>query len=247
MIYFIIALQFLTRIPVKIKGEIAPEDYGRSMAWFPAVGLVLGLLLVLIFKLAAALFPKPAAEMLVITAYMFLTGAIHIDGLADTFDGLYGGRGDKEKTLAIMKDSAVGAVGALAIALDIILRFVLLDALAITKIPQALIAMAVLGRWAQVLFTVNTVSARPYGTGGYFSRNVSPAIFILSTLAMLLINLFFLKPFFLSCGLVFVSLIILLVKNYVRRAIGGITGDAIGAANEIAEISVLLWMSTAAI
>jgi adenosylcobinamide-GDP ribazoletransferase len=244
---FLIALQFLTRIPIKVKDAISQQDYGCSMVWFPAVGFILGLLLVLIFKSASALFPRPAAEILVITAYMFLTGAIHIDGLADTLEGLYGGRGNKEKTLAIMKDSAVGAIGALAIALDIILRFVLLDTLPLAKIPQVLIATAVLGRWAQVLFTLNSDSASKGGAGEAFSHGINPGIFILSTLIMLSINLFFLKPFTLLCALLFICALVLLMKNYFRRVIGGITGDTIGAANEVAEISVLLWMSTAAI
>ena len=247
MKYFLIALQFLTRIPVKIKVEIQAQDYSRSMIYFPLVGLVLGLSQVLIFKAAMVFFPKAVAEILVITAYIFLSGAIHIDGLADTIDGLYGGRGNREKTLEIMKDSSVGAMGALAISLDVILRFILLDSLPILKIPMALIAMAVLGRWAQVLFTLNSSTAKPDSAGGYFSSSLKPPMFIWASAIMLLINIFVLKPLSLLYILVFVSSVVWLVKNYIKRIIGGITGDTIGAANEITEISILLWMSTAAI
>src|SRR3990167_5989446 len=119
MKYFLIALQFLTRIPVKIKDKTEDRDYGYSMAWFPTVGLILGLILALVFKLAIVLFNPAIAVVLAITAYMFLTGALHIDGLSDACDGLYGGKGDKIKTLEIMKDSRIGTIGALALVLYI--------------------------------------------------------------------------------------------------------------------------------
>ena len=160
MKYFLIALQFLTRIPVKIKDKIEDRDYGYSMAWFPAVGLVLGGILALAFKLAVFLFNPAIAVLLVITIYMFLTGALHIDGLSDAGDGLYGGKGDKVKTLEIMKDSRIGTIGALALVLDIGLRFALLSSLPVSRIPASLILMAVLGRWGQVFLRKDRKSTR---------------------------------------------------------------------------------------
>ena len=247
MKYFLIALQFLTRIPVKIKEEIQPQDYGRSMAWFPLVGLVLGICSVLIFKTAVIFFPKAVAEILALSSYVFLTGALHIDGLADTWDGLCGGRGDPEKTLKIMKDSSVGAMGSLAISLDLLLRFVLLDSLPLTKLPQALIAMAVLGRWTQIVFVLNSTSPKPNSRAGYFNSSLTPAIFIFASGLMLLICAFIVKPVALISVLAFLSLFGLLCRNYFKRKIGGITGDTIGAVNETSEIFVLLWMNMAVI
>ena len=247
MKYFLIALQFLTRIPVKIKDKIEDRDYGYSMAWFPAVGLVLGGILALAFKLAVFLFNPAIAVLLVITIYMFLTGALHIDGLSDAGDGLYGGKGDKVKTLEIMKDSRIGTIGALALVLDIGLRFALLSSLPVSRIPASLILMAVLGRWGQVFFCLNAPSARAESRGGYFSSSLTSGIFGFSSMIMFGICLFLLKPVSLALLLVFLILIIRLAKNYFRRNIGGITGDAIGAVNEGTEILVLLWMNTAGI
>ena len=247
MKYFLIALQFLTRIPVRIKDKIEDRDYGYSMAWFPAVGLILGWILALVFKLALGLFNPAIAVLLAITVYMFLTGALHIDGLSDTCDGLYGGKGDKVKILEIMKDSRIGTIGALALVLDIGLRFALLYSLPVSKITFALILMAVLGRWGQVLFSLNVPSARAESRGGYFSSSLTPAIFGFSSMTMLGICLFLLKPVSLALLLMFLVLIIRIAKNYFRRKIGGITGDAIGAVNEGTEILVLLWMNTAGI
>ena len=247
MKYFLIALQFLTRIPVKIKDKIEDRDYGYSMAWFPAVGLILGWILAMAFKLAVFLFNPAIAVVLVITIYMFLTGALHIDGLSDACDGLYGGKGDKVKTLEIMKDSRIGTIGALALVLDIGLRFVLLYSLPASRIPASLILMAVLGRWGQVFFCLNAPSARAESRGGYFSSSLTPGIFGFSSLTMFGICLFLLKPVSLVLLLVFLVLIIRIAKNYFRRKIGGITGDTIGAVNEGTEILALLWMNTAGI
>lgn len=247
MKYFLIALQFLTRIPVKIQDKIEDGDYGYSMAWFPVVGLILGWILVLVFKLALSLFNPAIAVLLVITAYMFLTGALHIDGLSDACDGLYGGKGDKVKTLEIMKDSRIGTIGALALVLDIGLRFALLYSLPVSRIPASLILMVVLGRWGQVLFSLNAPSARAESRGGYFSSSLTPWIFGFSSMIMLIICLFLLKLVSLALLLLFLSLVIRLARNYFRRKIGGITGDTIGAVNEGTEILVLLWMNTAGI
>ena len=247
MKYFLIALQFLTRIPVKIKDKIEDRDYGYSMAWFPAVGLILGLILALVFKLAIVLFNPAIAVVLAITAYMFLTGALHIDGLSDACDGLYGGKGDKIKTLEIMKDSRIGTIGALALVLDIGLRFALLYSLPVSRIPASLILMVVLGRWGQVFFCLNAPSARAESRGGYFSSSLTPGIFGFSTMIMFGISLFLLKPASLVLLLVFLVLIIRMSQNYFARKIGGITGDTIGAVNEGTEILVLLWMNTAGI
>src|SRR3990167_512606 len=244
---FLLALQFLTRIPVRIKDKIEDGDYGYSMAWFPAVGLILGGILALVFKLAALAVNPAIAVILVITVYMFLTGALHLDGLSDACDGLYGGKSDKVKTLEIMRDSRIGTIGALALVLDIGLRFALLYSLPVSRIPASLILMAVMGRWGQVFFCLNTPSARAEGRGGSFSSSLTPGIFGFSSITMFGICLFLLKPFSLALLLVFLVLIIRLAKNYFARKIGGITGDAIGAVNEGIEILVLLWMNTAGI
>ena len=244
---FLLALQFLTRIPVRIKDKIEDGDCGYSMVWFPAVGLILGGILALVFKLAALAVNPAIAVILVITVYMFLTGALHIDGLSDACDGLYGGKGDKVKTLEIMRDSRIGTIGALALVLDIGLRFALLYSLPASRIPASLILMAVMGRWGQVFFCLNAPSARAEGRGGSFSSSLTPGIFGFSSITMFGICLFLLKPFSLALLLVFLVVIIRLAKNYFARKIGGITGDAIGAVNEGIEILVLLWMNTAGI
>lgn len=247
MKYFLIALQFLTRIPVQIKEEVVPQSHSRSMVWFPLVGLVIGICLVLVLKIGLFFFQRAIAEILVICAYVFLTGALHIDGLADTWDGICGGKGKKEKILEIMKDSSIGAMGALAIALDLLLRFVLLDSLPLAKLPQGLVAMVVLGRWAQVLFIFNSSVSKPQSSAGYFSHSLTPTIVIFATGLMLSLCIFIIKPLTLISTLAFLCLVILFCRNYFRRKIGGITGDTIGMVNETSEAFVLLWMNMAGI
>lgn len=240
---FLLALQFLTRIPIKIKGKLDQGDHSQAMLYFPLAGLIIGLLLVLVFKFCSWFFPKSALSALVITVYALITGGLHIDGLADTCDGIYGGKDNKENILRIMKDSRIGAAGVLAICLDILLRYVFLNSIPEVKVPLALTSMAVLGRWSQVALVFHSSSAAVSSTAGVFSRNLNPAVFFLTTGLTILISLFLIKPlylFFISCVLVCV---ILWFKNYLHRKIGGITGDTIGALNEVVEIIVLVFFA----
>lgn len=236
---FLLALQFLTRIPVKINGEISEDDHSKAMVYFPLVGLIIGLFLVLVFRFCSWFFPSSAVSVLVLTAYALITGGLHIDGLADTCDGVYGGKGNKENILRIMKDSHIGAIGVLAICLNMLLRYVFLNCLPDSRVYPALISMAVIGRWSQVAFAFNSFPAADTSTAGVFSKNLNSEVFFLATGLTLLISLFLIKPvhlFFLFFVLVGV---IVWFKHYLRGKINGITGDTIGALNEAIEIIVL--------
>ncbi len=184
------AMRFLTVVPLGRETELPPERMGRVMVFYPVVGLVIGLCLVLVYcPLARALPPGPA-DALIILFYVFLTGALHIDGLADSMDGLLGGW-DRERRLEIMKDSRIGSLGAMGIVGDTVLRFVFLQNLPdflpeiglwspltvsmdisshtvaglhkeVLQKGLVLLTMPVVGRWAQTL----AASVSPYAREG---------------------------------------------------------------------------------
>ncbi|TNE83887.1 MAG: hypothetical protein EP334_00280, partial [Gammaproteobacteria bacterium] len=99
----LVALQFLTVVPVRVPGEITAESQGRSLLWYPAVGLLLGLVLVVVASLLSST-PSLLVAVVVLVLWVLLTGALHLDGLADCADALLGGLGDREKTLRLLKD-----------------------------------------------------------------------------------------------------------------------------------------------
>ncbi|MBF5058479.1 Cobalamin synthase, partial [Alcanivorax sp. 521-1] len=141
-----LALSLLTRLPVRVATPVDERDQGRSVAWYPAVGLLIGLLL---WGLAALLASAPAwpVAVLVLAVWVGLTGALHLDGLADSADAWLGGYGDRARTLAIMKDPYCGPAGVVAVVLALLAKAAALAVL-IPVAPLALLAAPLLARAA---------------------------------------------------------------------------------------------------
>ncbi|MCG2714078.1 MAG: adenosylcobinamide-GDP ribazoletransferase [Candidatus Omnitrophica bacterium] len=233
---FLIALQFLTIFPVKFKSEIKNEEFGLSLLYFPFVGLAIGFIL----SSNAILFsflPILVKGTLILTVSVIITGGIHLDGFADTCDGFYGNK-PKEKILEIMRDSHIGAMGAIGLILLLLLKFSIIINLQNVILWKALVEMAVFSRWSQVLACGITHSARQEGKAKYFIEYSSKKILIMGGVFTVVLFLLMarLKGVFLF---MLPFLCVLLFIQYIKRRIGGMTGDTIGAISEIAEVSVL--------
>ncbi|MFA5338751.1 MAG: adenosylcobinamide-GDP ribazoletransferase [Candidatus Omnitrophota bacterium] len=235
---FLIALQFLTSIPVKVKGEIADKDLAGSMAYFPLVGLLAGALLALSYNILIPFLPHAAVCAFIMIINVIISGGLHIDGFVDTFDAIASGA-DRKRMLEIMKEGRPGAVGLASVVLLFIAEYSLLISLPKGAIEGALIAMAVLSRTSFVASSALYPYARDTdGLGKKFSgrlekRNIAAA-FLTAAIAFFLI--FGLKTF------VFIPAaccVILAFDIYFFRKFGGITGDTMGALGEIMEITAL--------
>jgi adenosylcobinamide-GDP ribazoletransferase len=233
---FLIALQFLTILPVKISSELKDEDFGRSLAYFPLIGLLIGLLLSGTALLLDFL-PNLVKGVLILIASIVITGGIHLEGFADTCDGFYGSK-PKEKILEIMHDSHIGVMGVVGVASLLLLKLSL-----IVNIPQhilwkSLILMATFARWSQVLACCTSGYARKEGKAKYFIEYDSKKECLIGCI-------FTAAAFFLLARLIGVLLLILsllpvlLFIGYVRKKIGGMTGDTIGAVSEFSEVVIL--------
>ena len=229
------ALQFLTIIPAPRRREITAENFGQSLAYFPLIGLLLGVILLgLNFGLALFL-PSSVVNALLVVSLAFLTGAHHLDGLIDTFDGVMAGK-SKEERLAIMSDSKVGAFGIVAAILVLLLKYVSLSS--VTILP-ALLLMPTLSRWTMV----SIMSAFPYaktsGMGLAFKQGANWKRLTVSTVIALAVAVIILQ----IQGLALIAalwLVIFGIASYFRSRLGGLTGDSYGAINELAEVAVLL-------
>jgi adenosylcobinamide-GDP ribazoletransferase len=242
---FITALQFLTIVTVKKDQDVAEGDLAKSMVYFPLVGFLIGFLLVNADKAFTLIaLPQPIATLLLIIISVIITRAIHIDGLADTLDGLMGGSNHSSR-LAIMKDSRLGTAGALGIFFVLFMKYLCLNSLFESDRIGALLVAPVVARWAQTLMVFNAEYGRERGMGKAFVGHLrSSGLAATSALAICLsafvvvrldarsIVLFFI----LICGVV---LLTYLGKRYLVRKLGGVTGDAIGAMNELNEVLVL--------
>ncbi len=242
---FITALQFLTIITVRKDHEVAEGDLAKSMVYFPVVGFLIGVLLVNADKIFALIaLPQTIATFLLIILSVLLTRALHIDGLADTLDGLMGGR-DHPSRLAIMKDSRLGTAGALGIVFVLFMKYLCLNNLFESERIVALLVAPVLARWAQTLMVSNAEYVREHGMGKAFVGHLrssglaaTSAVAIgLSAFVVVRLDVHSVILFFvLICG---VLLLTYLGKRYFVRKLGGVTGDAIGAMSELNEVLVL--------
>ncbi len=233
----IAAFQFLTSIPIKTKGEVKPDVLGKSVAFFPLVGLFLGLILALSNWLLLHIFPKIVVDVFLIIILTSLDGGLHLDGFMDTCDGLLGGKGNKKRILAIMKDSNVGAHSVTCAISLFLLKFVLLYSLFGKLKILALVIMPLLARWAVVLAIVFFPYARSEGTGKVFSDYSGIKEFIIATTIALLTV--FLTPYSMLT-LLAVLLVSLVIARYFYSKIDGLTGDIYGALVEVNEIIVLM-------
>lgn len=232
-----IAFSFLTRIPVRVRVE-SGADLGRSVAWFPTVGAVIGLGVGVVSVLLAVMLPPLVAALLAVGVGMMVTGAFHEDGLADTFDGLAGGY-TPQRRLEIMKDSRLGTFGAAALFVAVGSKAGLLAALLDQPWWRVVMITAAAGAASRALsvWWMPRVKAASPGFGSEYLDAVTTRSVVLAGLVGLAAGVV-LGP----GGMVALAAAFVVAAGpvwWARRAIGGITGDILGAIQVVAEIAFL--------
>lgn len=242
---FITALQFLTIITVSKKHAVEENDLAKSMVYFPFVGFLLGTVLVYADMALAYMLPHTIANALLLLLLLVLTRAIHIDGLADTLDGIMGGA-DRSSRLAIMKDSRLGTAGALGILFILLIKYLSLNALFGDDKTGALLLSPVLGRWSQTVMVFRANYGREHGMGRAFVGHLRAGG--LAAAAVLAIGLMIFVSGPVRAAVLFSSALALTAVSrwYLVRKLGGITGDAIGAVSEVNEAAAMLLFVTLA-
>ena len=234
---FLIAVSFLTRIPVK-PGKIEENELSGSVTYFPFVGLIAGFVMVGINNVFLIFLPPFMSVVLAFALYLFLTGCLHLDGFADTVDGLYGGK-NREDIFRIMDDSRVGAIGASWLLILLIIKVMLLAGFSYSKyITSALIVMPVLSRYGTVVEMYFSPYAKESGLGKAFCRKISfGQLLAVACFSFITSAVFGWKPF--AAFLVVTGLSVLFAL-YFNKKLGGITGDVIGFTVEVLEVAVLI-------
>ncbi|WP_198246756.1 adenosylcobinamide-GDP ribazoletransferase [methane-oxidizing endosymbiont of Gigantopelta aegis] len=231
----LLAVQFLTRIPVPMQIQVSPRQLGYSVLFYPLVGGLIGGGLYLLGSLLAAQPPQLGAA-LILAIWVFLSGGLHLDGLADCADAWVGGTGNREKTLAIMKDPAAGTVAVIVLVLVLLLKWVGLSVLITEQRLDSLFWIPVLGRSSLLLLMMTTPYIRKNGLGEQLVENlpVSAAKVILGlVLAIVWVVLGFIPVLAaLSC--------LFLIRRVALHRLAGMTGDVYGASVELVELVALL-------
>ena len=244
-----LAVTFLTGIPLKVEGDVSPADLWRSMGWYPLVGLAMGLSAWAVYAGLLSFLPGLVAAALVVILLELLTRGLHMDGLMDTADGILSGA-PRERALAIMKDSNVGAMGVVAAVLLLILKVAALGALTRGDAAAPLLAGWCAARTLPALDVYHWPYARPAGTGEAFTREHTPgplqlagALLAAGVVAAGLAGLWAGAAGSWYAGLVVAALsmgVALAVQASVAKRLGGLTGDVYGMGIQLAEAAALV-------
>lgn len=236
---FLQALSFLTMLPVGRPSLSEGKELARSMAFFPLAGLIIGFILALGYYLLSFLFSGALVLWLTIGLLALLTRGLHLDGFADTMDGL-GSGGPREKILEVMRDSRIGAFGVIGLILLIGAKYLALDQIPSPSISYTLILMAVMGRNAMVLVCYRSPYARSEGglakpfTENLGGREMTLSLATAFGIALLVMGMKGVVVFLL------IGLFSLVYRYFFIWKLRGVTGDILGAANELAELLCLL-------
>lgn len=236
---FLVALELLTIIPVKLKKTASNDDVTKSMTYFPVVGLLLGAILVLVNLVVSPLFPPLAAKALVLITLVIATGASHLNGFADTCNGFFTGK-SRSEILATMQESRLYSVGIVSLVSLLLVKFALLYGLVERVELKALLLMPVIGRWAMVVMGTITSYAQEKGEERFYLAGKANYEALLRTSAIAFIICLLLLGFLVIPLMFVVYLSILALRWFSLRKIGGITNDVLGATTELMEVVTLL-------
>lgn len=231
----ILGIQFFTRIPIKKEISFNDKNIGNSLFYLPFIGLIIGLIsaLPMIFLQGTS---KPMASLLTLIILLFLTGGLHLDGLADTFDGFLSGR-KQERIMEIMRDSTLGVFGAIALILIILSKYLVLYELPINGWIGIVFSLAN-ARLVVAYIIISKENARNEGLGVLFKKS-SGRIKVLYSGVIYSIILVYFNPLYLI-PLIGSIIVGELMSLWAYKKINGLTGDVYGAIIEICEVTSLI-------
>jgi adenosylcobinamide-GDP ribazoletransferase len=233
---FFTALKFLTVFPGPETKETRGSSFGESLPYFPVIGLVIGIILYGLYYGLSFILPVSLVTVLIILALVVISGAHHLDGFIDTFDGITGSK-PREKRLEIMLDSHAGAIGVVAVVLLMLGKYAALSSM--TSPLPALLLMPVLSRWTSVFLLFAFPYARQTGMGLLFKQGARWHRMAIATAISIAIAVVLLSWW----GIVLMAsltLIIAAIAVFFKNRLGGLTGDCYGAIIELAEVIVLV-------
>lgn len=237
----LIAIQFLTIIPVYFKKIPTAQQNALSLLFYPFVGLMIGGML---WSIATLLSHSPIilTASLITTTWVIITGGLHLDGLADTADAWVGGYGDRDRTLKIMKDPQSGPIGVLSLVLLVLLKFSAIYTLLDQHQYLVLLVVPMIGRLTALFLLLSCLYVRPQGLGSLFLTGMPRIrlIFVMSLCMLFLIGIFLWQ------ALIVIAVVLLLwlgLRRLFQTRLGGVTGDTIGASIEISECVAIFVMA----
>jgi len=236
---FILTLQFLTRIPIRMELKSEEADFAKGVAYFPTVGIIVGAFNLAVYYIAERLLGGLFPAVCCIAANVAITGALHIDGLADTCDGIFSSR-TRDRMLEIMRDSRIGTNGTIAVVLDLLTRLSIIASMEKSMLYAGLLLSPVAAKTLMAVLMKTSVYARSGpGLGKLYLEKLSVG----RTAAAVITGIAAIAAIAGFAGLIAFGICIIacvIYRQYIYSKIQGMTGDTLGAANEVLEISFLL-------
>ncbi len=233
---FLIGVQFLTRLPVPQTLNSSETDIGKAASFFPLVGVIVGGGAALVFAMLQRILPLPASVLCAVIFAVFLTNGFHEDGLADSFDG-FGGGWTKDRVLEIMRDSRIGTYGTLALIFVSLSKLTFLLSLPPGQIWRWLIVAHTAARWTILPLCAWLPYARAEGQGKLVAKQVGALQVVTATITLLLVLI--LVPWQAALAALLVTTLVTLLSGlYFRARLQGITGDCLGATNQLTEVGL---------
>ena len=238
---FLSALRFLTTIPLPWRREASQEELGGSIAYFPVVGIIIGLILAGLNWILGLFLPPSVVNALLIVSLVIISGALHLDGLVDTCDGIAGHKSVEERW-QVMHDSRAGGFGVVGVCCLLLVKYISLNSVPESLMMVTLVLMPVVSRWAMVYAIFAYPYARPSGLGIAFKQAATWQRLAIATLIALMVAGFLTR----LAGLAIMGgvwVIVIAMATYFKHKFSGLTGDTYGAINEVAEVGVLIFVS----
>jgi adenosylcobinamide-GDP ribazoletransferase len=232
MRHFITALQFLTRLPAPRLADFAAGDLACAAVWFPIIGAIIGAVLALAVW-AGGHVSAPVGALIGLVVWVWITGALHLDGLGDVADALTASHRSPERFLEVLRDPHVGAFGVIAIALQLIAKLVLLAEVSGQAALLALVLVPAWARWGPLVWSL-TLPPLASGSGERFGWQISRTVVAFEGAILALVSVF-IAPILLAA-----LVIVPAIAAYWKYRLGGITGDCLGASIEVTETLLLL-------
>ena len=245
MFTFLAALQFMTTLPVPLARPVEAEDLARGGRYFPLVGLVLGLILILLYGLFSLFLPSSLVALLLVISLLALTGALHFDGFLDSCDGLFGYH-PSERRLEIMRDSRVGTFGVAGGIGLLALKYGGLSLVPFGLMPPALLLAPLMGRWALLCAVLMFPYGRESGLGLLYKRYTHLPELILASIFVIGLAYAWLRLPGVGLSVFIFGLTWLLGRWMMGKLPAGLTGDCYGAIAEVTETATWLFIGAGA-
>lgn len=235
---FLLMLQFFTRIPVNISLPCEKHNFRRGSVFLPIIGFIVGITQWLIYKMLIKVLPVSTSIVLVLLVGVIVTGAMHIDGLGDTCDGFFAFKGN-DRIIEIMKDSRIGTYACIVIIIDLLLRYTLLAFIA-PSFSVVIIVVPIISRLSILFLASVGKSAKSNGTGNFFIGNFGKLQLVIGIIITVGVLMLIMNPRYVVILTISALALSYLFNFYCNIKINGLTGDTLGANNELVEILTMI-------